>query len=89
MLPYPSSATFVVEMTKLPIAICAGKVQKDGASVKVVEAEVTLVLKARKVLEEKVVQVVVKDKKAVKIIIILLIIPHFLQSLSGTRTFIL
>jgi hypothetical protein len=78
MPPYPSSATFVVEITKLPIAICASKVQKDGAPVKVVEAEVTLVLRARKDLGEKVVQVVVKDKKAVKIITTLLIIPHVL-----------
>ena len=42
------------------------------------EAEVTLVLRARKDLGEKVVKVVVKDKKAVKIITTLLIIPHVL-----------
>ncbi len=46
MLVYPSSTIFVVEITKLSIAICASKVQKDGASVKVVEAEVMLVLRA-------------------------------------------
>ena len=82
MLPCLLSAMSVMPLVIKPLTVpSASKAVKDEATVervevKVVEAEVMLVLRAVKDLVEKVVVVVVAVIKAVKEIIIILTLPH-------------